>query len=66
MTKSVFPRNSSYRHWLRNVHTRRLYILLAVPVALPFLLVFSAIRGFMAEGLPVIVEAWRDDRSQPQ
>lgn len=45
---------------------RRLYILLAVPIALPFLLVFSAIRGFMAEGLPVIVEAWRDDRSQPQ
>jgi hypothetical protein len=66
MPKSVFLPNSSYRRWLRNVYMRRLYILLAVPIALPFLLVFSAIRGFMAEGLPVIVEAWRDDRSQPQ
>ena len=62
----VVRRRNPYRHFLRNVHVRRAYMVFVVPLLIPFailgLLVTSVVTA-LREALPEIINAIRDPES---
>jgi hypothetical protein len=52
---------STYKPWLRNLYVRRLFILFGVPVAVPAIVAFVAIKS-ARDWLPVLIEAWQPER----
>jgi hypothetical protein len=52
---------STYKPWLRNMYVRRFFILFGVPVALPAIVAFVAIKS-ARELFPVLIKAWQPER----
>jgi hypothetical protein len=52
--------NSIYKPWLRNLYVRRLFILFGVPVAIPAIVGYVAIKT-MREALTQSIEAWKPE-----
>jgi hypothetical protein len=57
--QSSSPR-SIYKPWLQNLYIRRFFILFGVPVAIPAMLMFMAIRS-VRYWYPEVVKAWQPE-----
>lgn len=53
---------SAYRPWLRNIYVRRLFILFGVPVLLPAIFAYVAVKT-VREALAQSIEAWKPEHS---
>jgi hypothetical protein len=52
---------STYKPWLRNLYIRRLFILFGVPIAVPAIVAFVAIKS-ARELFPVLIKARQPER----
>lgn len=51
---------SAYRPWLRNIYVRRLFILFGVPVLLPAIFAYVAVKTVRV-ALVESIKAWRPE-----
>jgi hypothetical protein len=54
---------SPYRPWLRNVHVRRAWMLVALPVAIPAACLYEGFRSLL-ESWPEIKDTWQRHPSE--
>jgi hypothetical protein len=52
---------SIYKPWLRNLYVRRFFILFGVPMAVPAIVAFVAIKS-ARELFSVLIKAWQPER----
>jgi len=52
---------SAYKPWLRNLYVRRFFILFGVPVALPAIIAYVAIKT-VREAIAESIKAWQPER----
>lgn len=53
--------HSTYKPWLRNLYVRRLFILFGVPVAIPAIVAYVAIKT-VREALGQSIKAWQPEQ----
>ncbi len=53
--------NSNYKPWLRNLYVRRLFIVFGVPVLIPAIFAYVAIKT-VREALAESIKAWKPER----
>jgi len=51
---------SAYKPWLRNLYVRRFFILFGVPILLPAILAYVAVKT-IREALAQSIEAWQPE-----
>ena len=51
---------SAYKPWIRNLYVRRLHILFGVPILLPAIFAYIAVKT-IREALSLSIEAWQPE-----